>query len=144
MAVKIKEEEKGFLLNPRLARDTVGLGPSVLSAVRLVRDARYPWILLIPRRPRLREFTDLEDNEQALLLEEIRRCCELFTALHKPTKINIAMIGNIVPQLHVHVIARFRGDPTWPRPVWGVGEPTPYSAEELKARVARYKQFLGV
>ena len=139
-----KEAEKGFVLHPKLAKDTVGLGPSVLSAVRLVRDSRYPWILLVPRRPGLREFVDLEDNEQSLLLEEIRRCCELFKALHKPTKINIAMIGNIVPQLHVHVIARFRGDSSWPRPVWGVGEAVPYTKEDLQARVTRYKQFLGV
>ncbi len=140
---KSLELEKGWALHPRLAKDSVGIGPSVLSAVRLVKDARYPWIILVPRRPKMREFVELQDNEQSLLLEEIRRCCELFNALHKPTKINIAMIGNIVPQLHVHVVARFRGDAAWPRPVWGIGESVPYAKDELDARVTRYRQFLG-
>ncbi len=139
----VKEAEKGFVMHPRLVADTVAIGPSVLSAVRLVRDARYPWLLLVPRRPNLREFIDLQDNEQALLLEEIRRCCELFKALHKPLKINIAMIGNVVPQLHVHVIARFARDAAWPRPVWGVGESAPYTKEAGEARVTRYRQFFG-
>ena len=138
------ELEQGWALHPRLAADTVGIGPSVLSAVRLMNDARYPWLVLVPRRPNMHEFTDLQDNEQSLLLDEIRRCCELFKALHKPARINIAMIGNIVPQLHVHVIARFTDDPTWPRPVWGLGEPQPYAPEMLNARGTRYKQFFGI
>jgi diadenosine tetraphosphate (Ap4A) HIT family hydrolase len=138
------EMEKGFALHPRLAADTVGIGPSVLSAVRLVNDSRYPWLILVPRRANMHEFIELQDNEQSLLLEEIRRCCELFKALHKPARINIAMIGNLVPQLHVHVVARFRKDAAWPRPVWGVGEAVPYTKEAGNACVTRYKQFLGV
>ena len=109
-----------------------------------MNDARYPWLVLVPRRTNMHEFVDLQDNEQSLLLDEIRRCCELFKALHKPARINIAMIGNVVPQLHVHVIARFANDPTWPRPVWGLGEPQPYVPEMLNARGTRYKQFFGV
>jgi diadenosine tetraphosphate (Ap4A) HIT family hydrolase len=123
--------------------DTVGIGPSVLSAIRLMNDARYPWLILVPRRVRMHDFTDLQDNEQSLLLEEIRRCCELFKALHKPARINIAMIGNVVPQLHAHVIARFTDDAVWPRPVWGLGENQPYAQERLEARVTRYRQFFG-
>ncbi len=138
------ELEQGFALHPKLAADTFGIGPSVLSAIRLVNDARFPWLILVPRRPHMHEFTDLQDNEQSLLLDEIRRSCELFQALHKPAKINIAMIGNVVPQLHVHVVARFTDDAAWPRPVWGVGEPQPYDPEMINARGMRYKQFFGI
>jgi diadenosine tetraphosphate (Ap4A) HIT family hydrolase len=138
------ELEKGFALHPRIAADTVGIGPFPLSAVRLMNDARYPWLVLVPRRVKMHEFVDLQDNEQSLLLEEIRRCCELFKALHKPARINIAMIGNVVPQLHVHVVARFTKDAAWPRPVWGLGEVQPYPEAALKTRVQRYRQFFGV
>lgn len=139
-----KEVEQDFRLHPRLVADTVAIGPSVLSAVRLHKDARYPWLVLVPRRANMHEFIDLQDNEQSLLLEEIRRCSELFKALHKPLRINIAMIGNVVPQLHVHVIARFKNDAAWPRPVWGLGEAQPYDPKALEARVKRYRQFFGV
>jgi diadenosine tetraphosphate (Ap4A) HIT family hydrolase len=138
------EMEANFALHPRLATDTVGIGPLVLSAARLMNDARYPWLVLVPRRANMHEFVELQDNEQSLLLEEIRRCCELFKALHKPARINIAMIGNVVPQLHVHVIARFTDDATWPRPVWGLGDAQPYAQEMLNARVTRYRQFFGI
>ena len=137
------EMEQGFALHPKLAAETVGIGPSVLSAVRLMNDARYPWLVLIPRRANMHEFIELQDNEQSLLLEEIRRCCELFKALHKPARINIAMIGNVVPQLHVHVVARFRKDAAWPRPVWGFGDALPYTKEAGTACVTRYRQFFG-
>ena len=136
--------EPDFAMHPRLQADTVGIGPLALSAVRLMNDARYPWIVLVPRRANLHEFVDLRDDEPSLLLEEIRRCSELFKALHHPAKITIAMIGNLVPQLHVHVIARFTDDATWPRPVWGLGEARPYAQDMLDARVARYRQFLGL
>ena len=142
-ATSLKLEE-GFRMHPKLVADTVGIGPLPLSAARLMKDARYPWLVLVPRRPKMREFIELQDNEQSLLLEEIRRCCELFKALHKPARINIAMIGNIVPQLHVHIVARFTNDASWPLPVWGIGEAQPYPPEILKARATRYKQFFGI
>ena len=138
------DKEQGFVLHPRLAADSAGIGQLAMSGVRLMNDARYPWLILVPRRAQMQEFVELQDNEQSLLLEEIRRCCELFKALHKPARINIAMIGNVVPQLHVHVIARFVDDATWPRPVWGLGEPQPYPPEVLNARVTRYRQFFGI
>ena len=142
-ATSLKLEE-GFRMHPKLVADTAGIGPLPLSAARLMKDARYPWLILVPRRPKMRGFIELQDNEQSLLLEEIRRCCELFKALHKPARINIAMIGNIVPQLHVHIVARFTNDASWPSPVWGIGEAQPYPPEILEARVARYKQFFGI
>ncbi|HTA65265.1 MAG TPA: HIT domain-containing protein [Xanthomonadaceae bacterium] len=137
------ELEQGWALHPRLVADTAGIGPSELSAIRLMNDARFPWLILVPRRAKLHEFVDLQENEQSLLLEEIRRCCALFKALHTPMRINIAMIGNVVPQLHVHVVARFADDATWPRPVWGFGKAQPYKQEMLDMRVARYRQFFG-
>ncbi|HEY2347336.1 MAG TPA: HIT domain-containing protein [Xanthomonadaceae bacterium] len=133
-----------FALHPRLAADTVAVASFELSELRLMNDARYPWLILVPRRADLQEFADLREDEQPLLLAGIRRCCELLKALHAPTRINIAMIGNLVPQLHAHVVARFADDEAWPRPVWGLGETRTYPADELAARIARYRQFLGL
>lgn len=136
-------DETGFALHPRLAADTVAVASLALSELRLMNDARYPWLILVPRRAGLREFADLREHDQPSLLAEIRRCCDLLRTLHAPTRINIAMIGNLVPQLHAHVVARFDDDEAWPRPVWGLGEPRPYPPDELAARVARYRQSPG-
>ena len=133
-----------FHLHPRLEADTALITDWGLSRVLLMNDARYPWLILVPRRAGLREFADLSEDDQPSLLAEIRRCCDLLKALHAPTRINIAMIGNLVPQLHAHVVARFENDEAWPRPVWGLGESRPYPADELAARAMRYRGFLGL
>ena len=135
--------EEGFVLHPRLAADTVAIASLDLSELRLMNDARYPWLILVPRRADVREFIDLDNADQGLLSAEIRRCGELLRSAHAPTRVNIAMIGNLVPQLHAHVVARYDDDEAWPRPVWGLGESRPYPATDLEARIAAYRRILG-
>ncbi|MCJ2014349.1 HIT domain-containing protein [Methylobacterium sp. J-076] len=115
-----------FDLDPRLAADTVHLGDLALSRVLLMDDARFPWLILVPRLPGVSEITDLPEPEAAMLWQETRLASGVMQALAKPDKVNVAALGNVVSQLHVHVVGRFRSDPAWPGPVWGFGTRTPY------------------
>lgn len=115
-----------FSLDSRLAADTVPVGDLALCAVLLMDDARFPWFILVPRRAGLTEIVDLAPEEAQALMEEIRLACGVVRALCDPDKLNVAALGNVVAQLHVHVIGRFRSDPAWPNPVWGAGTRTPY------------------
>lgn len=115
-----------FTLDPRLAADTVHAGDLALCRVLLMDDARFPWLILVPRRPDVSEITDLGADDAQALMHEMRLATGVMLALAKPDKVNVAALGNVVPQLHVHVIGRFLSDPAWPRPVWGVGEGRPY------------------
>src|ERR1700688_996119 len=113
-------------LDPKLAADTVPVGDLGLSLVLLANDANYPWLILVPRRPRLVELIDLEENEQVQLLGEIASTAHALKSVTECEKLNIAALGNQVPQLHVHVIARRHSDATWPKPVWGAAAPAAY------------------
>lgn len=115
-----------FALDPRLEADTLHIGDLALSRVLLMDDARFPWLILVPRRPDVSEITDLAEVDAAALWEEIRLTTGVMQALAKPDKVNVAALGNVVSQLHVHVVGRFRSDPAWPGPVWGYGSRTPY------------------
>jgi diadenosine tetraphosphate (Ap4A) HIT family hydrolase len=115
-----------FTLDPRLDADTVHIGDLALSRVLLMDDARFPWLILVPRRPDVSEITDLAGADAAALWEEIRLTTGVMQALAKPDKVNVAALGNVVSQLHVHVVGRFRSDPAWPGPVWGHGTRTSY------------------
>jgi len=119
-----------FVLDSRLAADTHLIGELELSRVLLMNDARFPWLIVVPRLPDKRDLTDLAREEQHMLLDEINRVAHVLHAIAKPDKLNIASLGNVVAQLHVHVIARYHDDPAWPRPVWGVGELAPYHDDE--------------
>ena len=120
-----------FTIDARLDADTRHIGDLPLARVLLMNDARFPWLILVPRVAGIRELIDLSHDDQQRLLADITRAAEAMRAIEKPDKLNIAMLGNVVPQLHVHVIARFTHDAAWPKPVWGVGERTPYHAHEL-------------
>ena len=115
-----------FALDPRLAADTVPVGDLALSHVLLMDDARFPWLILVPRRAGASEITDLGETDAADLWGEIRIATGVMQALSRPDKVNVAALGNVVAQLHVHVVGRFRSDPAWPGPVWGHGERRPY------------------
>ncbi|MBV9636089.1 MAG: HIT family protein [Methylobacteriaceae bacterium] len=134
-----------FDLDPHLAGDTLPLGDLLLSRVLLVNDSRFPWLMLVPRRPNMSEFTDLPPGERSILMEEI---AAVSTALKETThsaKLNVGAIGNVVPQLHVHVVARFEGDDAWPDPVWGHGDREPYqdqAAEAFKAEISQRLAFV--
>jgi len=120
-----------FTLHPTLAADTVELARWPLCRVLLMNDARYPWLILVPTRPDLREFHDLDEADRGVLIEEIARASRALEAAFAPDKINVGALGNMVPQLHVHVIGRRQGDDAWPGPVWGKHPPRPYSEAEL-------------
>lgn len=120
-----------WALHPQLARDTVPLGDLALSRVLIIKDANYPWLLLVPRRPDITEIIDLDGVEQAQLMVEIDRTARALKTVTECDKLNIAALGNAVPQLHVHIIARRKTDKAWPKPVWGMVPPLEHDAAAL-------------
>jgi diadenosine tetraphosphate (Ap4A) HIT family hydrolase len=108
-----------FQLHERLAADTLPLDRWPLCEVLLAKDATYPWLILVPRRVGLRDFDDLAREDLDTASREIVRASRTLKAVFRPDKLNVAALGNQVPQLHVHVIARFTDDPAWPGPIWG-------------------------
>ena len=134
-----------WLLDPRLAHDTINVGDLPLCRLLVIKDANYPWLLLVPRRPEAVEIIDLDEVEQAQLMTEINRVARALKEITKCDKLNIAALGNLVPQLHVHIIARRSGDAAWPRPVWGVVPPLAHDAAEVQHFISalRRKIWLG-
>jgi len=132
-------------LHSRLQEDTIDIGDLPLCRVLVFKDAHYPWLLLVPRRPEAVEIIDLDEVEQAQLMTEISRVARALKEITKCDKLNIAALGNLVPQLHVHVIARRSSDAAWPRPVWGVMPPLAHDAEEVQNFISalRRKIWLG-
>jgi diadenosine tetraphosphate (Ap4A) HIT family hydrolase len=126
-----------FVLDSRLESDTIPVGDLALSSVLLLNDARFPWLVLVPRRAGASELTDLSEEDAATLMHEIRLATGVMLDLAKPDKVNVGALGNVVSQLHVHVIGRFRSDPAWPGPVWGFGARTPYPDHAASALVER-------
>lgn len=110
-----------FVLDPRLEHDSVFICDGPLSQLRLSRNAAFPWLILVPRRADVAEFIDLNDADQIVMWEEIRTASHIMKELYAPKKLNVANIGNIVAQLHIHVIARYEADQAWPGPVWNSG-----------------------
>lgn len=129
-----------FELHERLAADTIEVEHWALSSVLLMNDSSYPWLVLVPRRPGLRDFHDLAPDDLPAMTAEIVRASRLLQDSFRPIKINVAALGNQVPQLHVHVIARFESDPAWPGPVWGVVPPAPYGPEALEDRLVMLRE----
>ena len=131
-----------FQLDKRLQEDTCVIGDMALSRVFLHRDANYPWCILVPRRQGLREIYQLDETEQVCLLEESRALAVAMTSLFRPDKLNVAALGNVVSQLHIHHIVRFTDDPAWPAPVWGAVAAKAYEPEELDTRVEMLRSAL--
>lgn len=132
-----------FILDDRLAADSLLVGDLPLCQVRLMDDAQYPWLVLVPRRMGVREICELTPADRATLMDESCRVAEALIALLSPKKLNIAALGNVVPQLHVHHVARFEGDPAWPAPVWGKLPPRPYQADECELMLAKLWTAIG-
>ena len=132
-----------FTLHPRLAGDTIVLGNWPLCRLLLMNDARFPWVILVPARPDLREIHDLPPTERATLIEEIAQASTLMQQVFTADKMNVAARGNQVPQLHIHIIARFASDPAWPSPVWGQGQPRPMSEAERAERIRLLQPLLA-
>ncbi len=133
-----------FYLEKRLAADSVEICQLELSRVGLMDDARYPWLVLVPRQAGLVEVTDLDGPGRALLWREVGDCCEIMQSLFPDTKLNIGALGNIVRQLHIHIIARHQGDAAWPGPVWGVGDAVSYGDAELAGLLEKLKRAFSV
>jgi diadenosine tetraphosphate (Ap4A) HIT family hydrolase len=125
-----------FTLHAQLAADTIAVTTLGLSSVRLMDDRTWPWIVLVPERADAVELLDLSASERGRLMQELALASAVVRDLFQPHKLNVAALGNQVPQLHVHVIGRFRHDPAWPGPIWGALPRQPYPAHERETTVA--------
>lgn len=130
-------------LHPKLGEDTVPLAHWPLSELRLMDDANHPWLVLVPRVAGAVELIDLTDADQVRLVGEIARASRALRTGFAPDKLNVAALGNLVSQLHVHVIARFHDDIAWPRPVWGNADARPYPPDALAHQVERLRAALA-
>ena len=131
-----------FELDTRLAADSVLIADGPLSQIRLMNDARFPWVVLVPRVAGASEWIDLSGDQQRLLLAEINQISRHLKQKPNVTKLNIGALGNIVRQLHVHLIGRFEGDAAWPGPVWGSGPAQRLDTNVLAERVEIWRQRL--
>jgi diadenosine tetraphosphate (Ap4A) HIT family hydrolase len=118
-----------FALDARLATDTEPVAALELCDLRLINDARFPWLILVPRLPNVSELIDLERTDLTHLMDEVATASRALHAVTSCDKLNLGALGNVVSQLHIHVVGRFVGDAAWPGPVWGSGEAIAYSAE---------------
>ncbi len=121
-----------FELHPRLAQDTLVIGDFPLCRLLLMNDVNYPWFILVPRRAEIREIFELEQRDQRQLLDESSHLSQILNTIFQADKLNIAALGNMVPQLHIHHIVRYQNDQAWPNPVWGLFPAQPYTERALQ------------
>lgn len=121
-----------FVLHERLAADTTQIADFPLSRVLLMNDARYPWIIMVPRQNGLKELHELSEGDGIQLWKEIKTASKFMEATFDCDKVNVGALGNLVPQLHIHIIARKVDDAAWPGPVWGVGQAEGYTSNALE------------
>ncbi|MNV72663.1 HIT domain protein [compost metagenome] len=132
-----------FVLDPRLQQDTLPVGDFPLCRLLLMNDANYPWFILVPRREEVSELFQLDALDQQALWQEATMLAETLKDAFGADKMNIATLGNMVSQLHMHVIARRRDDPAWPTPVWGRLPAQPYGDEQVLAIKDRLRLVLA-
>ncbi|MCK9237630.1 MAG: HIT domain-containing protein [Thiopseudomonas sp.] len=132
-----------FVLDERLKNDTCWLGDFPLCRVLLMNDSRYPWLILVPRQADISEVFQLSAPQQQTLWQETTQVAHALNTLFAADKMNIATLGNVVSQLHMHVVARMRNDAAWPAPVWGKGTAEPYSAEQIQLLRQQIGTVLG-
>ena len=130
-----------FVLDTKLNTDTIEITVLPLCQVRLMNDRRFPWVILVPARPGVSEIVDLGAPDRTQLIEEIALVSTVMLDLFRPTKLNVGALGNVVAQLHLHVIARYSSDDAWPGPVWGT-TPERYRADEIERRLAPLRNRL--
>lgn len=133
-----------FELHPQLASDTLFVGDLPLGRVVLMNESRYPWFILVPRRVNISEIYQLTKAERSQIWEESDLLSRQLMQLFQADKLNIAALGNMVPQLHLHHIARFKTDAAWPAPVWGKFKAEPYSEVAAVQRIQQMRQALGI
>lgn len=129
------DDNDSFVLDRRLAWDSEHVLRLELCELRLLNDCRWPWLLLVPQRPGMEELHELEPLDRAMLALEAGLAAATLKAMTGCLKINTGALGNVVRQLHIHVVARKEGDPNWPGPVWGHGKPQPYEASRLETMI---------
>ncbi len=129
-----------FSLHPQLAADTFVVDDWPLCRVLLMNDARFPWLILVPRKNGLRDFDEVAAQDKPALLAEIDRASCALRAETSAEKMNVAALGNMVPQLHMHVVARFSDDAAWPAPIWGVGEAVPYTTSQVDTLITALRE----
>ncbi len=127
-------------LDPRLESDSSFVIDLELCHVRLSHNAAFPWIFLIPHQASIFEIIDLSPSDQKQLMQEICLASVLMKSLFQPTKLNVASLGNIVSQLHIHIVARYKNDKAWPGPIWNSGINTMYPPKEKTERISRIKE----
>ncbi|MBX3533817.1 MAG: HIT domain-containing protein [Xanthobacteraceae bacterium] len=135
---------KEISLDPRLAADSIAIGKLALCEVRLQDDARFPWLVLVPQRENVSELFELAEPDQAAAMEEIARVSAALRAVTQCLKINVGALGNIVRQLHIHIVARNEGDAAWPGPVWGAGTRVPYDDVQKADLIERLRSALAM
>ncbi len=133
-----------FQLHPRLKQDCIAIGRFELCRLLMMNDSQYPWFILVPERADMHEIYQLSKTERQLLTEESSYLAENLAALYQADKMNIAAIGNIVPQLHIHHIVRYQTDKAWPAPVWGKFDAIPYTEQQIADNLARIKEKLNM
>lgn len=132
-----------FVLDERLKNDTCLVGDLPLCRVLLMNDSRYPWLILVPRQADISEVFQLSAAQQQTLWQETNQVAVALNSLFNADKINIATLGNVVSQLHMHVVVRKHADAAWPAPVWGIGTAEPYSAEQIQLLRQQIGKALG-
>ena len=129
-----------FTLHPRLQQDCIDLGAFTLCRLLLMNDNQYPWFVLVPQLPGLKELYELSEANQQVFMAESSRLSRALVSIYSPYKLNIAALGNIVPQLHIHHIVRFAADPAWPAPVWGKFPARPYAEAQIADMVSMLRR----
>jgi diadenosine tetraphosphate (Ap4A) HIT family hydrolase len=132
-----------FALDPRLENDSTSIMLTGLCDLRLSKDARWPWLILIPRRTEITEIFELTPLDQVMLTFETDMVASALKTVTGATKINVGALGNVVRQLHVHVVARFEGDANWPGPIWGFGKAEPYEDEKRAQFITTLREALS-
>ena len=133
-----------FKLHPRLKQDCIAIGRFELCQLLMMNDSLYPWFILVPERADVQEIYQLSKTERQLLTEESSYLAEKLAAFYQADKMNIAAIGNIVPQLHIHHVVRFQTDKAWPAPVWGKFTAVPYTEKQIADNMIRIKDQFGM
>lgn len=133
-----------FSLHPQLTADSVPVGDLALCRVLLAKDANYPWLILVPRRPDLVDLIDVDAADRATLTAEVDATARALKAITECEKLNVAALGNVVPQLHVHVIGRRHSDAAWPKPIWGAAPARAYDPAIRDGFVRTLQRALGL
>lgn len=131
-----------FQLHPRLQQDCFSVGQFTLSRILMMNDNQYPWFILVPQRKGIKEIYELSQSDRQLLMDESCLLAKTMVELYRPDKLNIAAIGNLVPQLHLHHVARYQTDIAWPGPIWGKFPVSTYAGQTAELQIARLRESL--